>query len=531
MDGRNNDWLNAHCGHRYPLDDNATGIGDDGTKLRDNIISDLYLQWPAEYGEFAYVSGITITPTLVTVVITACDSVTAATRFIPLAAISLLKPVKESAYCPVLSLSDGVAGFIAFGDVAENFAIRMSTPQQGLLSPRVSGSYVPLPVSSIRKKGRKDGLTGVVKLAASTDIEIVEETMTIDGQTVPTIVIQLQAATVARNTLAAYVGPCGNRPESNNCDTPGIQTINGVGPDCDGNLEISFEGMLAGPYQNCGTAQAGVTLDQDIGLADICPNRSTQHFIGDDYCHPTELSSMSLSTGGGDNGDGDGNLVSESLGSINCTELPFIDDFDESLSSSWVLIQGSYQLVPADSPEEFLEAGNSFGIQQALRLSNTAVRNIMLWRDCGTGDAGNKRVTTQLQLLTGGPQQNAGVVMNYRLVNPLSDPKIRYFLAQLNQTTNRIELLSFNGATATVENSVTPALPLVLNNWYEVITEVTDNVSGKRIQVDVRDITNPDWPVVSFQIVTNRWGSSTGHYGVHALQAFANFSCWRIEDA
>ncbi len=40
-------WLNHQASRRYPLDDNATGTGDDGeTRLNDDIIVDLQLWWP-----------------------------------------------------------------------------------------------------------------------------------------------------------------------------------------------------------------------------------------------------------------------------------------------------------------------------------------------------------------------------------------------------------------------------------------------------------------------------------------------------
>lgn len=532
MDARNNNWLDSHCTHRYPLDDNATGIGDNGIELKDDILADLHIRWPAAAGNYAFISGIMISPTLVTVVIVACDSPTVATRFTPLAAVSIPKPVTELTYYPLIPLSAGVGGFVAFGDLESPFAIRMSTPQQGLLSPRVAAPYDPLPIPSIRKHGRHDALTNIVKLVAGTDIEIINDTVTIGDQQFDAIVIQLQAATTGRDPLATYIGPCGKRPESQNCDSPGIQTINGVGPDCTGNIELQFEGLLTGPYNECGNPQAGVTLDQNFGIADVCPDRAVQFFTGDDYCNPTMLSSVSLSHGGdGGGGGGDVGGSSESLGSVDCTELPFVDDFDTSLNASWVLLQGNRQLVEADSPEEELAVGHSLPTVQALQLNSTTSRNILLWKDCGTGDAGSKLVRTHLQMLTGGPQQNAGIMMNYRLVNPLTNPQIRYFLAQLNINTNRIELLSYNGTATIVENSVIPPVPLVVAHWYELTVTVTNNPPGRLINVNVRDVTDPDWPTVSFQISTNRWGTSTGHYGVHTSQAVSNFSFWSIADA
>src|SRR5690606_19426506 len=100
-------------------------------------------------------------------------------------------------------------------------------------------------------------------------LEVVRKTVRIEGQDVDAIVIQLPAATLTENTLAEYIGPCGARPESGNCDVPGLETIAGVGPDCDGNINISFLNFVTAPYP-CEDGYAGITLDQNIGLSTVC---------------------------------------------------------------------------------------------------------------------------------------------------------------------------------------------------------------------------------------------------------------------
>lgn len=561
----NHNWLNAQEARRYPLDDNANGTGDDGKRMKDDAIVDLHIRWPRLAGQYAFLGGLTITPTIVTVVILAADSPTATSNFTPLAAVTIEQPATEYSYYNFEPLYPGVGGFIAFGDVEEAFNIRFSTPQQGLLSPKVGRPYDNLPIPSMRKFGRVDGLTGLVKLLPGHDIEIVKESVNVGGTTTDAVVIRLQSPTSARNAVADYIGPCGKRPESNNCDRTGIQTINGVTPDCNGNIEIEFRNLHALNYKTCGSAAAGVTLDQSYGIDEVCADKAPDRFKGSDACNPETSSSVSLPSEPSESLPSD-SLPSLSSESIPCTDLPFKDCFDTIIHHSWWLKQGLYKLVTADSPKEdcliprmcssvqSLFSSSSFSdgsemslalmpweitssfscpynIDQAVQLYDTSKRNVLIWDDCGTGSSIGKHVTTQVQLRNTGTQQNAGIVLNYQLVDPFTNPRITYWVAQINRTTNRVELQRFNGTNLILENSAAPSIPFSLNNWYQI--EVTTAAAGASVIITVR-VTNssdPSWPAVSFSLVTTRWGSDDGRFGIHTTKAVSNFSFWEIEDA
>lgn len=583
MDALHNNWLNAQASRRYPLDDNATGTGDDGRRLNDDVIVDLHMRWPSIAGTYAFLGGVTVSKKIVTAVIMAADSLDAASGFTPLAAVSVQQPAKDYAYYNLEPLYPGVGGFIAFGDVGEVFNIRFSTPRQGLISPKCGRPYAQLPVPSMRKFGRVDGLTGLVRILAGPDLEIVKEGVNVDGVDMDALVIRLAAPTTTRNPLADYIGPCGKRPESRNCDRPGIQTINGVAPDCDGNIEIEFVGLKEGPYQSCGGDGAGVTIDQSLGLNEVCPARTAERFTGSDYCDPTYDSSLSQSSEGDGGGGSESSEGDNSSEAVPCEDIPFLDCFDTGLHPSWSLKGGNYTFVASDSPEETcprivpcvrhnsgfsslsslsshtsLSSLNSLSslsvpwleevqwarqwqsvsslscsvmVSQALQLNDTSRRNIIIWEDCGTGESSNKKVTTQVQLTNAGVVQNAGVILNYRLVNPLTNPQIRYFLAQINRNANTVELYSYNGMQLVLENSVTVGTPFSLNDWYEIEATVSNEVSGKRISIRVSGVSVPSWPTVSFNLLTNRWGESVGHHGLHTMQAASNFSYWRLDDA
>lgn len=572
MDALHNNWLNAQASRRYPLDDNATGTGDDGRRLNDDVIVDLHMRWPLIAGAYAFLGGVTVSKKIVTAVILAADSADAVSGFTPLAAISVPQPAKDYGYYNLEPLYPGVGGFISFGDIGEVFNIRFSTPRQGLISPKCGRPYAQLPIPTMRKFGRADGLTGLVRILAGPDLEIVKEAVNVDGIDMEAMVIRLAAPTTIRNPLADYIGPCGQRPESRNCDRPGIQTINGVAPDCDGDIEIEFIGLVDGPYQSCGSDGAGVTLDQSLGLTEVCPVRTAERFTGSDYCDPTTASSLSLSSvgggGGGDGGGGGGSSTSSAA--VPCEDIPFLDCFDIGLHASWSLKNGTYSFAATDSPEETcttiipytqrgsgfssLSSLSSFGavvstvrwermwnsisslsssvmLSQSLQLNDTSRRNIMIWEDCGTGHSSNKKITTQVQLTNSGVMQNAGVILNYQLVNPLTNPQIRYFLVQINRNANTVELYRYNGLQLVLENAVVVATPFSLLDWFKIEVTVTDETTGQLISVRVSNVTTPAWPTVNFNLLTNRWGESAGHHGIHGMQAASNFSFWRLDDA
>lgn len=526
-------WLNRNSSRRYPLDDNATGLGDDGTKIKDDIIADLHLRWPSTAGRYVFLSGLTVTPTLVTAVFQACDENYTVGSFTPLAAVTLAQTVVNGRVYNVEALYPGVGGFIVFEDVTEPFTARFSTPAQGLLAPRVSRPYTSLPIPSLGKKGRADSLTGLITVIAGTDIEITKQTLQINGNTTDAMVISLARPTIpGQGILSSYIGPCGTRPESNNCDRLGIERINGVAPDCDGNIEIAFPGMTVGPYASCGiNDDAGVTLEQDTGIDEVCtPRTDPSRFRGTDLCSSSSsisqpsvfLPSESLSS----SSSSSSSSLSQSSESIYrpCNALPFMDCFDGAIDASWSVKSGGYLITNGDSPEEdcflpgscqrnWLEYQSSSSLQSLsssslssgsfwqlqnytqlyrygipipysssssclksrdllLRLNDGSRRNTMIWEDAGAGCpepySYDRWVRTQLQLTNNAFNQNGGVILNYHIVDPIINPHIEYWIVQLNRNSNAVELVRFNGTAFILENSVVPSTPFTLTDWYEI---------------------------------------------------------------
>lgn len=535
-------WLALQGTRRYPLDENSTGVGDDGTRLLDDILLDLHLSWPQELGQYAFLSGLTVSAGLVTAVFVAAHSPTATTGFTPLAAVTLPQPVARMQLHPVTAMAPGVGGFVTFGDTSEPFQIRMATPQQGLLAPRTCRPYVPPPIAEMRKRGRADGLTGIVRLVPGPDISIVREIVHVDGEETPALVIRLRPATSTQNPLAAYIGPCGPRPESLNCDRPGVESVNGVGPDCEGNLEIEFQGLLVGPYP-CGPNAAGVTLDQDLGLADVCPVAVPGRFEGTDECGPSEDVSSSVHSSESEGPTGPTGPPDPSE-SIACTELPFLNCFRHGVHESWSLKQGNMAIVAADNTLAPCEGfgsvfgsvfGDVFGSiwdmnSRSLRLSNPSRRNILAWEDCGLEPSINKRVTTRLRLTSLASQRNGGILLNYHLVDPITMPRIEYFVVQINQNLHRVEVLRYNGSSLVLEYFATPGLPFSLAGRYELQVTVSQAGENVLIQVAVSDVLSNSWPAMSFSMLTNRWGLPNGYHGLHTDQAVTDFVYWQVEE-
>ncbi len=273
---RNPDWYVLNSVRPYPVDEAATLTDDQGRQLPHHILVDLNLRFPSTAGQYAYLGGVTVTERLVTVTIVASDHPAtpagAVGSFTPLAAVTLPKPVVPGRPYPVDPQYPGVGGWIVFGPgILENYSGRFSTVQQSLLLPRAARVGRTLPISGIGKLYGDTALTGLVRLKAGTDMEIVKDSRNIDGVVRDVIVFRLVNTTSdpSRNVLNIYKGDCGKRPETQTCGSPEpIENINGVTPDCCGVITLQLQGCLTPAVSADRTA---AVLDCSTGLIDVCP--------------------------------------------------------------------------------------------------------------------------------------------------------------------------------------------------------------------------------------------------------------------
>jgi len=215
----------------------------------------------------AFISAVTLSPSLVTVLISSTDTGAL------LASVSVPRPAQLQRQYALNPAVIGVGGWIVFGSYAANTELqswRFSEPEQALLMAHTAVAYTRLPVQSIGVHGVATRLRGRVRLQGGADMETVKRTFTISGTERDVAVLRLKDTTgdTNRQILEEYVGECGRRPESRNCPngTP-IELVNTVSPDCCGRIYVELRGGLdVFPISNTN----GVILDLPIELDDAC---------------------------------------------------------------------------------------------------------------------------------------------------------------------------------------------------------------------------------------------------------------------
>lgn len=532
---RNQNFYNLQNTRRYPLDDLSTGTDDRGVRLRDSIIADLRVRFPETLGKFLYVSGISITERLVTVTFLAANSVDEGATFTPVAAITLEKPVVEGRHYLLNPLYPGVGGWIVFGQgIDEDFNARFSTPIQSLVLARCATPYRVLPIPSLAKLYRNTTLSGIVNIRAGTDLEIVKETLEIGGQDRDALVIRLLGAVLNRNPLEEYIGPCDRRPDSGNCEKAGIEFLNTVQPDCNGNINIEFVGIDTGIYDDC----SGLVVEHNANLADVCA-ASDVPTEGPKYRDLCELEETPSSSSSAAEEEPPVLLssISESMSSeqLDCGSLPHCESFDHGIAEMFEIKNGAFTFEDHDSPGETCDEGSSQ--DSVLELFNKAYvstagfsRNVSVWDACAYESSIDKRCIIELQLTAGLPQRNGGMVVNWHVIDPAGAARVEYFLVSLDMSKSKIRVLRFTG-TGFIEEFATGVVPLVLDDWYRIAVTTTA-VSGDQvaINVTVTGVSNTSFPETSFSVVTRKYFPDDGLFGVGSNNAYTRFSFFRLED-
>lgn len=534
---RNHNWYDLQSTRRYPLDDLSTGTADDGLRLRDNIITDMHLRFPSTLGQYAFVSGIAITERLVTLTFLAATDLDDTTTFVPLAAISLTKPVVHSRHYSLEALYPGVGGWIVFGSgIDEDFTARFSSARQSLVSAKCARIYRPLPIPSLGKLFRDTALTGLINIRAGADLNIGKETITVDAVERDALVIRLNGPILNRNPLETYIGPCDKRPESRTCLKPGVEFINTVQPDCNGNIEIDFGALLVAPFAECGN---GLAIEHSAELSDVCaPNDvPTEGPRGRDLCDIEELVSSSSSMA---EIPISSSSISDSQGSegssevLDCGELPHCESFDFATADKFITPVGKFVFADTDSPGENCNGDPAQSILELTNMAYTSAspygRNIAVWDACAYESSIDKFCVVELQLTNEFAQRNGGMVVNYHVVDPEGAARIEYFLVTIDHNRSRIRVLRYTG-TGYIEEFASRVLPIVLDDWYRIAVSTTSvSPTQVAISVTVSAINNVLFPTTSFSVVSTRYLPDDGLFGVGANNSQARFSYFRLEE-
>lgn len=277
---RNQHWYSINEGISYPIDETASCVADDGTLVQNNIITDLYLRWPSTLGEYAFISSLTVTESLVSVTFLVSTALVDGTVR-PLAVISVPRAVVEGRQYALSPQVNGISGYIVFGSGASSqteYRARFLTPAQTRLTARAAKPYAPLAVSGLKANAASNYLSGLVRLRANSPLEVVGEEREIDGvlrnvgvvRLVDTAVETIRSNTITGGTVSVFrqfAGPCGARPDSNTCQKPPIEFINGVGPDCNGRVTLEVRGFALTARIN---GECGVSIGATVGLFDAC---------------------------------------------------------------------------------------------------------------------------------------------------------------------------------------------------------------------------------------------------------------------
>jgi len=535
MPVRNQNWYDLQAGRRYPLDDRSTGVDDAGGPIEDDVLADCHLRFPSTLGAHAFVQGITVTPALVTIVIGVAEDLEA-TDGASIAAITVPRAALSAGVNYTLNpLVPGVAGWVAFGPgIQEAFVGRYSTPIQTLISPRCARPYTPLPIPTMGKQNLATSLQGLISIQGIPPVEAFYDEVTIDGNQERAIVFRLLTEFNGANPLQTFLGTCGERPESDTCPKTPIATINGVSPDCDGNINLDFDGFVALPFADCG----GIDVLADVGLAAACSIANPPTYRRpNDRCNPLP-----------DSADDDDNwydpttqipptvIESESLPdpgySESCALLPNCIDFADGTSGSrFNTISGLFVYDTTNAPYGCtLDSSESLG-QQAPHYTYTAAsgvgQNIALFRNCPSDWAFNRTITTELKIGTGGLRRNGGLVLNYLQGVPYLQIPTRYIVALIDGATNKLKVLRVNGTATVVEQETD--LTVVPGYWYSLAVETIDAGSSVILNVTVQPM-DLFTPGASLSVALSSYGSHVGLSGLYSDRSYTHFNLFRVED-
>lgn len=357
-------WGNTNELRNYPLVDGASKVGVGGKELPDDVLADLNLWVPRSAGERAFVASVVISSQLVTVTFAAFG-----VPAVPLGVVSLERPVEAFRNYPVEATYPGVGGWVMFGSALteqDGLSVVVNNPEATEILPRLLRPYDDLPLQSVGKQGVLRALSGIVGLVAGRDVTIVSAIDEIDpasdyllkptmmrqikGVPTPAIVYQLDGNAEDYQTQYGYTGPCGPRPDADNCPRSLIKSINGVEPDCDGNIQIVVEGDVPNGVLVDGDGTiSGMVIDYILGLTDVCDRDPTGRYREIiDLCE----ASSSLSSESSEEPESSSSSSSSPFGCgdilpphVQAFELPGDDSCMDVRDGAWGIISCGYQGV------------------------------------------------------------------------------------------------------------------------------------------------------------------------------------------
>ncbi len=546
---RNQNWYDLNESRSYPIDETAILVDDDGYSLPTHIICDLQLRFPSTAGNCAYISGLTVTPTLVSLTIVGSSSREAPDSLVPLAAVTLLKPVTRFRTYSLQPLYPGVSGWIVIGGGQhDEYTGRFSSPAQSRLLDRIARPYESPPIPDIAKVGSSP-LTGYVHLRSGSDLSIRREYRVIPGFPPPedeqvwieeegdygreVIVIGLKDVTErgGRNVLDIYRGKCGARPESQTCEehTP-IEFIGNVAPDCCGAITIQFRGCAniapiefasVGPSGTISGEEivTGVIVDCDLPLEDACSKSDIPDAEGrlpyeyDDLCESISVSEVTVPI---PDEEPSFSIDDEEASASAIPELPFEDDFS-SADANWVVRSGIVNRKQLPDTSWVLHAEGE-------------VRNSIVYEE--EWGALYRRVEAIVEIDSEGfLRKNAQLILNHKV----SEDVHRYWAITLDQSGHLTEekslgILFFNGTNWSTMFR-TAVDQLTLDSKYRLEAEIYPKINNDVwVIVKLEGIDQPEIDVEIGPLTLYAFLPETGYFGFGSHRASAYCHEFKLEN-
>lgn len=603
MSIRNQNWYNLQSTRRYPLDENSTGLDDANNFIRDDILVDCHIRFPSTYGKYVYVQGLTVSPGLVTVVF-GVSSKDGLVTGAPLAAVTVVKPVTTSINYAITPLQPGVSGWVVFGPGVENsFSGRYTTVQQTLVSPRCARSYRPLPVPTIGKLGLAEALQGIVKILGESPVrvrydseagrvvKIVDGEKVVAHDNVKALVVELDTNEITDkyNPLQLFLGPCGQRPESGTCPKTPIENINGVAPDCAGNIEIVFDNFVGAQlFADCG----GVDIISGNDLGVVCDSANEQKNKRpkryDDACCvagfevPTEADLATFpveqrtarmlvrTTDTKENWRLGDDLVTWTMSqdeeycswpdptdaipdiiideilpdpAYALTTLPACVDFATcDGANKFTVRSGVFNTLAAASPPACPSCvsaeidpdlvnvtTNNLDVKTVYSAEGATVVNLATFNNSATDWAIGKTISTELRIGTAGVDRNGGIVLNYlRSLNEAQQTQTTFIAVVLDASRGQLRVLRYTNNFATLEGVAT--LTVKTGSWYRI--SATPVLNGGTVAINVyaeeMTTTNKASAGMVVQIDAAAYGPTIGAAGLIAARSFTYFNKFTI---
>lgn len=534
-----NHWYNLNEQRQYPLDASASAVGDNNILLPQDLLVDLQLRWDRSYGQYAYISAAHSSPGIVTLIIHTTDNPNSSLGVELIAGVSIVKDRQiENRVHRLETFQPGVDGFIVLGSgVQKEFSVSFSSPINSLISQHSGRASNLLGVSSLRTSRGSSQLRSLVKLEGVSPLKVQKAIRTIGGvETANVISIGLDSniqeiQQLSELTAFQFTLPCGRRFENRTCLGPKpIETINGVTPNCEGEITLEFTGCATiGRHSE----ECGVFIDCSRIVNENCP---PPYVPDEDGVLPRETNPPPSPPAPPDPPDPpdldppleDPPVILMTLPYCQPFDYPPFVDFTPTGSSNFELVQDD---SPTESrciigtpllPEDILNPLSYGVIGEAKNRINLVTFN----PDIQTL---YRQFSTEVKILTGvQEQQRAGILLNFHS----ADCGPTYYAAVLNLKAKSFEIVYQNGANRTVLVS-SPLNRGVENSWYLMsLAAVPANPSTSiRFTAILASITHPeDTRTLMVNVNTRYWLEDSGKSGLFIDRTRAYFSYYRVAE-